>query len=101
VETQPSTALGHAGSTHPAGHPSPQDLQRRGDARGVPAPCRWPLGTPWSPYLLPDVVVAEEAADLALGERAAGEGVIVPGELVYPQHLDVAAVEGAARQGAA
>lgn len=31
-----------------------------------------------APYLLPDIVVAEEAANLALGERAAGEGIIVP-----------------------
>lgn len=54
-----------------------------------------------APYLLPDIVVAEEAANLALGERAAGEGIVVPGQQVHTQHLDVSAVEGAARQGAA
>lgn len=44
-------------------------------------------------YLLPDVVVAEEAAHLPLSEGPAWEGVIVPRQQVHPQLLNITAIQ--------
>ena len=44
-------------------------------------------------HLLPDVEVAEEAAHLPLGQGATGERVIVAGQQVDAQELNVTAVQ--------
>lgn len=50
------------------------------------------------PHLLPNVVVAEEAADLSLGQCAPGDRVVVPGEEVDTQDLDITAIESSTRR---
>lgn len=55
-----------------------------------PQGCR-PRGQ--GPHLLPDGVVAEEAAHLALGQRAARVGVLVAGKQVHAEGPHDTAVE--------
>ena len=48
------------------------------------------------PHLLPDEVVAEEAAHLPLGQGASGVGVEVARQQVHAQQLNVTAVQSTA-----
>lgn len=48
-----------------------------------------------SSHLLPDVVVAEEAAHLPLGQGTPRKGVMVARQEVHAQELDVTAVQSA------
>lgn len=52
------------------------------------------VGRGAGPHLLPDGVVAQEAAHLTLGQRAAGVGVLVAREQVHTEAPHDAAVEG-------
>lgn len=54
---------------------------------------------PCQTYLLPDVIVAEEAAQLALGERPPVVGVTVAGEHLDAQRLHLAGVHGSGGGG--